>query len=185
MKTDAKPSTEMLFEDTLLKARKIIFLVGVVMSVLGVAALALPMLSSLVVEVFVGWLLTISGFVSLIGAFALRGTGLFVWEVLAGLLTLAAGILLVVFPVQGLIALTLLVALVLFMTGAAQAALAFWMRQAPRWGWAALSALVSIVLGGVILATLPEASAVVLGALVGLDFLSTGIAFVFIARLET
>jgi uncharacterized membrane protein HdeD (DUF308 family) len=37
----------------------------------------------LVVAIFVGWLLLISGLVAAIGAFALRGTGLFLWEMTA------------------------------------------------------------------------------------------------------
>lgn len=169
-------------ESPLFRMSKAIFWIGAVMIGLGFAALALPWLSSLVVEVLIGTLLVISGGVAVTGAFALRGTRLFVWELLAGLLTLAAGALLLFFPVQGLIALTLLVALVLFMTGAAQAAFALWMRPAAGWVWGLLSALVSLALGAFIVAALPEASAVILGVLVGFDFLSTGVALILIAR---
>lgn len=152
------------------------------MIVLGAFALAVPWITSLMVSVFIGWLLVIAGIASLFGSMALRGTVLFVWQALAGLATLVAGLLLLIYPAQGLVALTALVALVLLLTGVAQGAFAFWMRPLSGWVWGLLSAAVSLALGIVILASLPEASAVVLGIFVGIDFLSTGIALVLISR---
>lgn len=182
MKTQTDQGFSGDFSSTFSKMRSGMLWIGVAMIVLGMIALALPLLSSLVVEIFVGLLLTISGLVTVTGAFSLRGTGVFMWASVAGLLTLAAGILMLFFPVQGLVALTLLVAIVLFVTGAAQVAFASWMRPAPGWIWSMLSALVSLCLGALIIVTLPEASAVVLGVLIGFDFLSTGVALVLIAR---
>lgn len=155
---------------------------GIVMIALGVAAVLMPMVSSLVVEVLVGWLLAISGGVAVVGAFSLRGTELFLWEVISGLITLAAGVLMLVYPLQGLIALTVLVALVLLLTGFAQLAFAVWVRPAAGWAWGLASAGISLVLGLYIFVALPEASAVILGLLVGVDFISTGTALVLIAR---
>lgn len=169
-------------QETFERMRKGMFWAGVVMIVLGVAALAVPWITSLVVSVFIGWLLAMAGVASLLGSAALRGTGLFAWQALAGLATLVAGLLLLIYPAQGLVALTALVALVLLLTGVAQGAFAFWMRPLPGWIWGLLSAAVSVVLGIVILATLPEASAVVLGLFVGVDFLSTGLALLLISR---
>ena len=155
---------------------------GIVMIFLGVAAVLMPLFSSLVVEILIGWLLTISGGVAVVGAFSLRSTRLFVWEMISGLITLATGLLMLVFPLQGLIALTVLVAIVLMLTGAAQMAFAFWARPALGWAWGLASAVISIVLGVYILTVLPEASAIILGLLVGIDFISTGTALVLIAR---
>ncbi|MGJ8596185.1 HdeD family acid-resistance protein [Sulfitobacter sp.] len=166
----------------LTKMRKGFLWGGIVMIVLGMGAVLMPLFSSLVVELLIGWLLTISGGVAVVGAFSFRGTGLFVWELISGLITLAAGLLMLVYPVQGLIALTVLVAVVLVLTGAAQMAFAFWVRPIQGWVWGLVSAIVSIVLGGYIFAALPEASAVILGLLVGIDFISTGVALVLIAR---
>lgn len=155
---------------------------GIVMIALGLVAILMPLVSSLVVEILVGWLLTVSGAVAVVGALSLRGTGLFMWEMISGLITLAAGLLMLVFPLQGLVALTFLVAVVFMLTGAAQMAFAFWVRPAPGWAWGLMSATISILLGGYILGALPEASAVILGLLVGVDFISTGVALVLIAR---
>jgi uncharacterized membrane protein HdeD (DUF308 family) len=176
------PYVDLSSEIRLPRLRKGLLWVGIGMIVLGIAAILMPMVSSLVVEILIGWLLTISGAVAVIGAFSFRGTSFFVWELISGLITLAAGLLMLIYPQQGLVALTVLVAVILVLTGAAQLAFALWARPAPGWVWGLMSAIVSIFLGGYILFALPEASAVTLGLLVGIDFLSTGIALVLISR---
>lgn len=152
------------------------------MIALGVAAILMPAFSSLVVGIFVGWLLLSGGILVVIWAFSFRGTGLFVWQLVAGIVPVLAGGLLIVFPQQGLVALTLLVGLIFLLTGVAQTSFAIWVRPQLGWGWSLVSAAVSVVMGLFILITLPEASAVLLGLLVGIDFLSSGIAMVMIAR---
>ena len=51
---------------------------AIVMITLGLAAILMPLVSSLVVEILVGWLLTASGAVAVVGALSLRDTGLFI-----------------------------------------------------------------------------------------------------------
>ncbi|MEP1331030.1 DUF308 domain-containing protein [Pseudophaeobacter sp.] len=161
---------------------KALFWVGLVMVFLGAAAVIMPLASSLVLEVLIGWLLTMSGIVAVVGAMQFRGTGQFLWQLLVGLITLAVGLLMLLYPLQGLVALTVLVAAIFVLTGLAQASFSFWLRPAPGWGWGMTSALISLGLGVYIFAVLSEASTVVLGLLVGIDFLSTGLALVMISR---
>jgi uncharacterized membrane protein HdeD (DUF308 family) len=165
------------------RLRKGLMVAGAVMMALGIAALILPAITSFVVEVLIGWLLLVSGAVAVIGAMSVRGTSLFIWELVPGAITFCVGLLLLLFPFQGLVALTALIAVVFLLTGVAQMSFAFWARPTPGWIWVSLSALFSIMLGVFILFALPEASAVFIGLLVGIDLLSTGAALVMIARL--
>jgi len=181
MTLDTHPSADFGPTAILTKMRKGFLWAGIVMIVLGMAAVIMPTLSSLVVEILIGWLLTLSGIVAVIGAFSLRNTGLFVWELIFGLITSMAGLWLLFFPLEGLVALTVLVSVILMLTGSAQIAFALWARPASGWGWGLFSAIISMVLGGYILFALPEASAVILGIFVGVDFISTGAALVMIA----
>jgi len=174
--TNFEPSTVMA------KLRKGFFWVGGLMIVLGMAALFVPLFSSLFVEILIGWLLTVSGCVTVFGAFSIRGTGPFLWQLPTGLLTLAAGLLLLFFPLEGLVALTVLLAVVLLVTGAAQTMFALWMRPFPGWGWALGSAVISLALGGAILVVLPEASTAILGVFLGIDLVSTGTAMIVLGR---
>ena len=173
-------NTRDIFSPT--KLRKGMTWGGIVLILLGVAALVVPTVSSLVVGVIVGWLLAASGAVTMLGAFSLRRTGLFLWEMVPGVLIFAAGLMLILYPQQGLIALTLLIALAFLLSGTAQISFSLWLRPAPGWGWGILSAVVSLAFAGFILFALPEASAVLIGVLVGFDMLSTGLALVMIAR---
>lgn len=152
------------------------------MIVLGVVALTAPFFTSLVVEVLIGLLLVVSGLVSAMAAVSLRATGVFFIQFVAGLFALAAGFLMLIFPLHGLIALTVLVAVVLILTGVARAAFAFWARPTPSWGWGVLVSMISVGLGVYILVALPEASTMLLGLLVGVDFVSTGLVLVLISR---
>tara|TARA_R110002110_G_scaffold20312_53_gene82590 strand:- start:1856 stop:2365 length:510 start_codon:yes stop_codon:yes gene_type:complete len=161
--------------------RKIWLWTGIVMMALGANALLMPVLSSLIIGILIGLLLFVSGIVAVAVAFSFRGTGLFVWQLVGGLVPLVAGALLLVFPAQGLIALTVLVGIVFLLTGIAQSSFAFWIRPAPGWGWMLGSALISVALGCFVLVALPEASGVVLGILFGVDFVSTGLSMVLIA----
>ncbi|THH36888.1 HdeD family acid-resistance protein [Aliishimia ponticola] len=168
-------------EAAIARLRNIWLWIGIVMIALGIGALLMPVLSSLIVGVLIGWLFFISGVVAVASAFPFRGTGLFTWQIVAGLITLITGALLIVFPTQGAVALTVLVGFIFMLTGVAQSFYAFWVRPARGWGWVLTSALLSIALGIFILSALSEASAVLLGLLVGIDFLSTGISMVLIA----
>lgn len=164
------------------RARKVLFVAGVALVALGFAALIAPVISSLIVGFFIGWLLFMGGVIMVATALSLRGTGQFFWQLLAGLVPLMAGAFLIVFPAQGVVALTVLVAVLFLVTGVAQSAFALWARPSRGWGWGLASAGVSIALGAWILLALPEASEVLLGILVGIDFVTTGAALIVIAR---
>jgi uncharacterized membrane protein HdeD (DUF308 family) len=166
----------------LTKMGKGMFWGGIVMLLLGFSAIMMPIFSSLVVEILIGWLLAFSGAFAILGAFSLRGTKLFLWEFVTGLITLTAGVLMLSYPLDGLVALTVLVALIMILTGLAQGAFALWVRPTAGWIWGGLSALISVVLGIYIFAALPEASTVILGLLVGIDFVSTGTALILISK---
>ena len=66
--------------------------------------------------------------------------------------------------------------------GAFKMLLAFEMKPDGGWIWTLVSALVSILAGVLIAAGLPGASVVVLGLLMGISFLSTGIYMIMMAR---
>jgi uncharacterized membrane protein HdeD (DUF308 family) len=170
-----------LFEK--LSAKKdAIFWTGVGLSVAGVLALLFPVISSLTVEIFVGWVLVIAGAATVYGAFSVEGTRPFFGQLLLGLLKLALGVYLIMHPGVGMVALTLLLAAVFMVDGAVQFAFAFDLRPKEGWGWMLLSAIVSVAVGLLIAAGLPGTSLFTLGLLVGINFLSTGIALIMLSN---
>ncbi len=80
---------------------------GVAMVILGVIAIIWPVITTFAVDIYVGWLLLISGIVGLIALFAAEDVPAFLWTLLTAALSLIAGVLLLWKPVEGAVSLTL------------------------------------------------------------------------------
>lgn len=154
---------------------------GVLMIVLGILAIIMPVVSSYAVDFLIGAVLTFGGLLAVLMALSFQGTRVFVWMLVAGMFPLCAGLYLLFFPSAGLVTLTFLIAAILLLTGLSQSAFAFDMRGIQGAGWVLVSGLISVGLAALIFAVLPEASTVLLGILLGIDLLSSGIALVLLA----
>ena len=88
-----------------------LFWLGLVMVVLEIGAIIFPIVFFFHLRggVLVGWVLSISGGVALVGSFSIHGTGPFFGALLLGLLSIVAGVFLLFNPLAGAIALTLMV----------------------------------------------------------------------------
>lgn len=157
------------------------WLVGLVFIAAGVLAIALPHIASLAVEVFLGWLLAATGLVGLLNALFGKQRPGYLWDALAGLLGLVAGILLLVYPLQGTVTLTLILSIFFVVEGLAKIVSGLTNRHAGGWGWVVFNGICGVVLGLLIWTALPEASAWVLGLLVGINLLLFGIAVIMSA----
>jgi uncharacterized membrane protein HdeD (DUF308 family) len=146
------------------------------------AALVFPVAATFTVAVMIGWLLVLSGAVTIWDAFTIEGTGPFFGELLIGLLKLALGVYLFRHTDVSIVALTLLLAAVFMIDGAVQVVLAFELRPMDGWIWMLLAGLVAIGVGLLIAAEIPRFSLVAIGIYIGISFLSTGIARIMISR---
>ena len=95
---------------------------------------------------------------------------------------LFAGVFLLFNPFAGAMALTIVLAVIFLVQGAFEIAFAFDMRPAQGWVWMLLSGAASVILALVIAVGLPAISAIALGILLGINFLSTGLGYVFVSR---
>jgi uncharacterized membrane protein HdeD (DUF308 family) len=156
--------------------------VGVALVVLGIAAIVFPIASTLAATLMVGWMILLYGVIGLAGSFSIHGIGPFFGALLVPLLSVAAGIFMLFNPVAGAVALTLLVAGLFSIQGAFEISFAFEMR--PHVGWVGLliSGIVSIAAAIFIVAAWPGISLVLVGILVGVNFASTGVAYVLLSR---
>jgi len=159
-----------------------LFWIGLGMSIVGIAALVFPMISTLVTTLMVGWVFLFAGILMLASAFTIHGTGPFFGALLIGLLTTAAGLFFLFNPLAGAVALTLMVAIIFVIQGASELVIAFEMRPDSRWVWMLLSALASIVLAAVLAFGFPAISQVALGILLGVNFLTTGLGYIFLSQ---
>jgi uncharacterized membrane protein HdeD (DUF308 family) len=153
---------------------------GVVMVVLGVLAVCVPMAATLAVDIYVGWLLLISGVFGLVALISTHHVHAFVWSLITAALSIGVGVLLIMKPLEGALSLTLVLTAFFIMEGVFQTAVAIASRHVMNrtWGWMLLSGIADLVLAAVIIAGWPGTAIWALGLLVGINLLTSGIALV-------
>jgi uncharacterized membrane protein HdeD (DUF308 family) len=154
---------------------------GVVLILGGMFAVLRPLAVGYALTVVVGWLLLIGGGMFLINSFMARGAGGFFWRLLLSALYVVAGIIVLMNPFEGLGALTIILALVIGAGGVFRLFLASALKGVPGVGLLIFSGLVAIALAILILAKWPESSQVVLGVVVGIDFIFNGMSILGMA----
>jgi uncharacterized membrane protein HdeD (DUF308 family) len=165
--------------ETLRKFRIWFKIYGVLMILVGIGAILLPGIATLATGLFVGWFLIAAGVLGLISSFQ-AGTSSpgFWWNLLTSILCLLAGGILLVNPISGVLTLTVVLAAYLLATGVTKLVMAFGYKSSiPRaWGFVLFSAVVDIILGIIIVAGLPGTAVWVIGLMVGINLLFTGVA---------
>jgi uncharacterized membrane protein HdeD (DUF308 family) len=156
---------------------------GIVLMLLGFAAIAIPPLATFAVEILIGWLLLASGAVGLFTTLRMRNAPGFWWSLLSALVGIAAGVVLLAWPVSGAVSLTLILTVFLFLEGFASIMIALQHRHgfAARWAMLLFSGIVDIILAGIIFAGLPGTAAWAIGLLVGINLVFGGTALVSMA----
>ena len=156
---------------------------GIALLVLGMLAIVLPVLASLAATVLFGWLLLLSGVIGLIATWRARHAPGLWWSLLSAVLGIAAGVLLLGWPAQGLFSLTAVLIVFLFLEGLLSIFYALEHRRgvSGRWGWMLASGLVDLVLGAILVAGLPGSAAWALGLLIGVNMIFGGWALILMA----
>jgi uncharacterized membrane protein HdeD (DUF308 family) len=162
----------------------VLFLIpGLVMAILGLIAAASPIIATLVVETFAGWLFLTGGFVGLAALFTTRNVPGFVWTLLSAVLAILIGAFLVWRPFAGLVTLTLALAAFFAAHGVVQILTSLRHRAlfAQSWLWMAISGIADLILAGIIIAGWPGSVAWALGLLIGINLFLSGLALVMTA----
>ncbi|MGC2778665.1 MAG: HdeD family acid-resistance protein [Bradyrhizobium sp.] len=156
---------------------------GILLAVLGLAAMILPPLASLAVTIFLGWMFLISGIAGLALTFWARGIPGFWWSLLSAALAIIAGIILIAQPVQGTLTLTVVIGVYFLAEGVATIMYALEHRRelSGRWSWLAASGVVDIVIAGIIISGLPGTALWAIGLLVGINLLFGGLSMIGMA----
>lgn len=148
---------------------------SVLMIVAGILAIASPMAAGIAVDIFVGWLLIFSGVTHLVFAWYTRGAGAFMWELLIGALYVFTGVYLLMHPVPGLASLTIVLAIYLFIEAILEFVIGFTVRPLPGSGWLVFDGVITLILAVLIWRSWPSSSNWVIGTLVGISMLFSGI----------
>ena len=156
---------------------------GIVLVILGLAAVALPPVASLAITLLIGWILLLSGVVGLYTTFAMRGAPGFVWALVSALIGIAAGIVLLIWPASGVVSLTIVLAVFFAIEGVASILFALDHKRelSGRWGLMLVSGVLDLVIAGIVFLGLPGTAAWAIGLLVGINMVMGGSALIAMA----
>jgi uncharacterized membrane protein HdeD (DUF308 family) len=156
---------------------------GILLVVLGLAAMILPPLASLAVTIFLGWMFLISGAAGLALTFWARQMPGFWWSLVSAALAVLAGIVLLTRPVQGVLTLTIVIGAYFLAEGVTTIMYALEHRRelSERWSWLLFAGVLDILIAAMIIAGLPGSAEWAIGLLVGINLLFGGASLIGMA----
>jgi uncharacterized membrane protein HdeD (DUF308 family) len=155
---------------------------GVALIVAGIVAIVEPAVAAVATALLLAWLFLISGIIELIYAYQQRAHDGLAWKVISGLISLALGIYMLVFPIASIASLALLIGAFLFASGVSSVLLAFKLRPRQGRGWVLFDGVLSIAIAIMIALGWPQNSIDFVGLLVGFCLISHGIWRIMLGR---
>jgi len=148
---------------------------GVLLIILGMLAIADPLLAAVAANTVLAWLIVLAGVLHIVLAFHAHGAGSVIWKLLVGVAYLFIGGYLIFHPLLGVATWTLLLAVLFLLEGIFNIVL--FLRTRP-WGgsiWLLLDGLITLLLGLMIYMHWPGSSLWAIGVLVGVSLITSGI----------
>jgi uncharacterized membrane protein HdeD (DUF308 family) len=149
---------------------------GILLAILGLAAMIVPPLASLAVTIFLGWMFLVSGVAGLVITFWARALPGFWWSLISAALAVLAGGILLARPMQGVLTLTVITGAYFLAEGVATIMYSLDHRKelSGRWSWLLIAGFMDILIAFFIIAGLPGSAEWAIGLLVGINLLFGG-----------
>ena len=154
---------------------------GLLLSLLGVAAITFATFTTVLSVVFLGVFILLGGLVVLFDTFSFwrkKGFGFWV-HLLMGLLYTGVGLLFLKNPVDASVSLTFILGVFYVMVGIFRGIYAV-VFQPFQWAWGFFSAVLAFALGLLILNSWPSSGLFFIGLFVGVDLLFIGLAYTMV-----
>jgi uncharacterized membrane protein HdeD (DUF308 family) len=165
--------------DFLQKHWRIFFAEGVFFILLGTAAIVIPQVASVVIVIFLGWIVFLAGAMHVSRALLFRDMpGFGLWLGL-GILQIGVGVLLIADPIAGVMTLTMLMTLFFALEGIIKIYLAFMFRPLLlHWSFFLFSGVTALVFSVIILAFWSDVEYWLLGLFLGINMIMLGYSMV-------
>jgi uncharacterized membrane protein HdeD (DUF308 family) len=156
---------------------------GILLVVLGLAAMIAPLIAGIAFTIFLGWMFLVSGVAGLAMTFWARQMPGFWWSLISAALAVGAGIVLLARPAQGVLTLTIVLGAYFLAEGVASIMYALEHRRelSERWSWMLFSGLLDILIAVMIIAGLPGSAEWAIGLLIGINLVFGGASLVGMA----
>ena len=168
--------------DTIQQNKALFIFEGISFIILGILAIAVPAFFTLGFELFIGWLFIFTSFVQAYRLIKLhRILPGFTAALITTIIYFIAGLLLLAYPVQGIITLTVLLIIYFLLEGIAKIGWGFELRPLKGSGWLITSGIISLIMAAIIIAGWPTTAFWVLGLLIGINMLFFGSSLIALA----
>ena len=151
---------------------------GILTVFLGMVALMAPLFSGLAIATLIGLVLVVGGIAGIIYAFGSSSFKEGIWKFLFGGITLLFGIIMCVYPVAGLSALTIILTIFFVLEGITKIVLAFKFKPIEGWGWILFSGIIALLFAALIFIQWPFSGMWAVGITVGVWLLMYGLSMV-------
>ncbi|OVE85692.1 HdeD family acid-resistance protein [Natronolimnobius baerhuensis] len=156
-------------------------LAGGLIALAGVLALVVPFATGIALTYILGAALVVGGLIHAGHVFTVGDWTGRLWQLALAAISVAAGVILLANPVIGLVSLTILVIAYLIVDGATELWMSLRMAGESGRGWIAASGAVSLVLAAFLWSGFPVDATWLIGAVVGVALVMTGISMVAVA----
>jgi uncharacterized membrane protein HdeD (DUF308 family) len=156
-------------------------LLGTVLVVAGAVAILVPAVSEIPASKILGVVLVISGVVQIMQAAKMLHWMGFIWHMLLGILATVGGALIYMDPFAGVVAITLLIAVIFAVHGLTQIVFAIRVRRQSGWHWFLVSGCIALVVSVLLVMKLPYSHSFTPATIAGVSLLCAGGAYVAMA----
>jgi uncharacterized membrane protein HdeD (DUF308 family) len=159
-----------------LQQNRVAFIIeSILLIILGVLAIALPFYATLSIELIIAWILLLGGIVQLFKSIkTIKEPGGPI-SLMGAVIYIVIGALMLLYPLKGILTLTLLIGIFFLLEGLAKIAFSFELKPAQNWGWLLVSGIIALVMAGIILFGFPGTALWVIGLLVGINMVFFGV----------
>lgn len=151
---------------------------GALLVVCGLAAILAPLYATFATSKVLGTMMVIGGGACVYQAIRAKHWAGVNWQLLLGAAEVVGGIFIVLNPLKGAAAVTLLIGIVLVALGVSQAGLALKIRPQAGWGWLLLASVLSLLIGAALIARFPFSITESPGVMAGISLAIGGIAHI-------
>ena len=153
---------------------------GIVLMLLGLAAIVRSVSTTVVSMLFFGWLMVFASIVDLVSAFMVGKWAGFFLHLLLAILFGVTGVLFLKSPVISAELATLAMSMFFLIAGLYQVVVAFW-THLPGFGWQVANGIITFILGGLLLVEWPVSGLFGIGLFVGVALFSYGWTWIALA----
>ena len=157
---------------------KYTLITGILLVLLGMTGIILPTVLALGTAIFFGWLLLTAGIIWAFHTFRYNPKNFLDW--LKPFLLILCGCLIFFYPLTGIEAIGLLLAIYLMMDAFGSFSLAKAIHPAKGWGWMTFNGIISLILAFLFLLSGPVSSMWLIGIFIGISLFFDGLVLVTI-----